>query len=101
MSGLRLPSILMHSAPLQASPTTVISASESRSLRRPSRKMTWSSAISILIFGIRGSNSARTYQPHRNLYLIRSPAWLMCLCVRLFVIAVRAERVIFFPPLNL
>jgi hypothetical protein len=35
-----------------------------------------------------------------ELYLLPFPAWLMCLCVRLFVIAVRAERVIPFPLSN-
>src|SRR6266700_1528236 len=45
ISGLSLLSILMQSFPLEASPTMVISSSPSRSLRRPSRKMAWSSAI--------------------------------------------------------
>src|ERR1035437_3597370 len=49
MSGFNSPSFLMHSAPLRASPTIAISFSESKSLRRPSRKMAWSSAISSLI----------------------------------------------------
>src|SRR6202047_1389064 len=44
ISGLSFASILMHSAPFCASPTIVISSSESSSLRRPSRKIAWSSA---------------------------------------------------------
>src|SRR6266436_9532592 len=44
ISGLSLASILMHSAPFWASPTMVISSSESSNLRRPSRKIAWSSA---------------------------------------------------------
>src|SRR6202011_1569970 len=44
ISGLSLVSILMHSAPFWASPTMVISSSASSSLRRPSRKIAWSSA---------------------------------------------------------
>jgi hypothetical protein len=49
MSGFSLPSFLIHSVPLLASPTILISSSDSSSLRRASRKMAWSSAISILI----------------------------------------------------
>src|SRR5579872_1966988 len=44
ISGLSLARSLMHSAPFCASPTMVMSSSESRSLRRPSRKIAWSSA---------------------------------------------------------
>src|SRR5579859_4754440 len=44
ISGLSLARSLMHSAPFCASPTIVMSSSASRSLRRPSRKIAWSSA---------------------------------------------------------
>src|SRR6266849_5624381 len=44
ISGLSLVRSLMHSAPFCASPTMVMSSSASRSLRRPSRKIAWSSA---------------------------------------------------------
>src|SRR4029077_1675639 len=44
ISGLSLARSLIHSAPFWASPTIVMSSSESRSLRRPSRKIAWSSA---------------------------------------------------------
>ena len=44
MSGLSFASSLMHSAPFCASPTMVMSSSAPSSLRRPSRKIAWSSA---------------------------------------------------------
>src|SRR5579883_478812 len=44
ISGFSLEMSLMASAPFWASPTMEISSSESRSLRRPSRKIAWSSA---------------------------------------------------------
>src|ERR1700720_1592804 len=44
ISGLSLVRSLMHSAPFCASPTMAISSSASSSLRRPSRKIAWSSA---------------------------------------------------------
>src|SRR3989442_15807694 len=44
MSGLSLASILMQSAPFEASPIMEISSAELSSLRKPSRKMAWSSA---------------------------------------------------------
>ena len=49
MSGLSFASILTHSTPFEASPIIWISSAASSSLRRPSRKMAWSSATRMRI----------------------------------------------------